>query len=102
MHGKSDGPAQMVKTRGYLTTMALSTLKNLLATQELRRGEGMVSVPESRRNERLFGMTGAGRTNFCSASAQMLKLEQEYQPREDTCVSAFVRLMAEVATMSAK
>eukprot|EP00965_Chrysotila_dentata_P205371 6182917-Pleurochrysis_carterae.AAC.1 len=80
--------------------MALSTLKNLLATQQLRRGEGLVTVPKSRRNERLFGVTGAGRTKLRSAGARMLKLGQKYLPRDDSCVSAFVRLMAEVATMS--
>eukprot|EP00965_Chrysotila_dentata_P110913 3665695-Pleurochrysis_carterae.AAC.1 len=80
--------------------MALSTLKNLLATQQLRRGEGLVSVPESRRNERLFGVTGTGRTKLRSAGARMVQIGREYSAREDTCVSAFVRLMAEVATMS--
>eukprot|EP00965_Chrysotila_dentata_P208622 6184803-Pleurochrysis_carterae.AAC.5 len=64
MRGKSGGPTQMVKMKGYSTTMALSILKNLLATQQLRRGEGFVSVPESRRNERLFGVTGAGHTKL--------------------------------------
>eukprot|EP00965_Chrysotila_dentata_P177891 5876476-Pleurochrysis_carterae.AAC.1 len=89
-----------MKTKGYSTTMACSTLKNLLATQQLRRGKGLVSVPESRRNKRLFCITGMGRTKLRSAGARMLQLEREYSPREETCVSAFVRLMAEVATMS--
>eukprot|EP00965_Chrysotila_dentata_P167458 5530108-Pleurochrysis_carterae.AAC.2 len=65
MRGVSEGPAQMVKTKGYSTTMALSTLKNLLATQQLRRGEGLVSFPESRRDERLFGVALARDKQSC-------------------------------------
>ena len=48
MRGSHEGPARLVPTRGYSTTMALSTLKNLLATQYLRRGDGIIATPESR------------------------------------------------------
>ena len=50
-----EGPARLVTTKGYSTTMALSTLNKLLAAQILRSGDGVFSMPESRRRERLFG-----------------------------------------------
>ena len=58
-----EGPARLVLTKGYSTTMALSTLNKLLAAQVLRSGDGVFSIPESRRKERLFGASGAGRTS---------------------------------------
>eukprot|EP00965_Chrysotila_dentata_P221730 6192545-Pleurochrysis_carterae.AAC.3 len=84
MRGVREGPARTVKTKGYSTMMALSTLKNLLATQQLRRGKGLATVQDSRRNERLCGVTGAGRTKLCSTGAQMLKLSQKFSLCEDT------------------
>ena len=38
LRGSTQGPMQLVQTKGYSTTMALSTLRKLLATQLLRRG----------------------------------------------------------------
>ena len=51
-HGR--GPARLVTTKGYGSSMALSTLTNLLATQQLRRGEGEYATPAARRKERLL------------------------------------------------
>ena len=46
MRGVHDGPAaRLVKTKGYNTTMAISTLKNMLVGQLLRRGDGVISLP---------------------------------------------------------
>eukprot|EP00965_Chrysotila_dentata_P200312 6179908-Pleurochrysis_carterae.AAC.1 len=84
MRGVSERPAKAVKTKGYSTAMALSILKNLLATQQLRMDEGPATVPESHRNERLFGVTGSGRTKLCFAGARILKLDQEYFPASMT------------------
>jgi len=42
--------------------MALGTLRHLLATDYLRRGDGIIATADSRRKERLFGVTGNGRT----------------------------------------
>ena len=89
------GPPRITATKGYSTTMALSTLKNLLVTQKLRRGDGPVVVPESRRTERLFGLRG--RSKSLSLGIKLEKLEVDYDPRKDTCIRAFVRLMAEAA-----
>ena len=61
MRGVSHGPEQLVKSKGYSTTMALSTLRKLLATQYLRRGDGVLTTPDARRKERLFGAGGTGR-----------------------------------------
>ena len=89
------GPANLITTRGYGTTMALSTLRKLLAKRYLREGDGLFSVPESRRRERLFGVTGSGRVSSSrAASACMELLGLDYDPRKDTCIKAFLRLLA--------
>ena len=96
MRGSHEGPAQLVKTKGYNTTMALSTLNNLLATQHLRRGHGM---PESRRTERLFGVDGDGRSKLKSSGFKH-KAGPTIAPQDDTCLSAFVRLLAKRAAQN--
>ena len=88
------GPARLVTTRGYGTTMALSTLNKLLGAQILRSGDGVHSIPESRRRERLFGASAAGRTKALSTGVKIEKLGKDYEPREDSCMRAFVRLLA--------
>ena len=79
--------------------MAISTLKNLLASQYLRRGDGIAALSDcSRRKERFFG---AGRSNLKSAgknAEQRASLAESYDPYSDTCVKAFVCLMADMAT----
>ena len=89
-----EGPEQLVATKGYSTTVALSTLKHLLVTQYLRRGDGIVSTPESRRKERLFGEHGSGRTKLASAGVKCEVRGSNYDPKADTCLKAFVRLLA--------
>lgn len=75
--------------------MALSTLRKLLGKQYLRRGNGVVSLPESRRRERLFGDSGRGRTSSVRAASKCIeRIPADYSPREDSCVAAFVRLLA--------
>ena len=61
------GPERLVSTKGNCTTMALSTLKHLMLSQKLRRGEGPegVVMPNCRRAERLFG--NAGRLTYRSS-----------------------------------
>ena len=86
--------------------MALSTMNNLLVTNvlSLRPGSGavMAHVPcqvlysESRRAERLFGEKG--RSKSLSSHIKMEKIGVDYYPWEDTCLKAFVRLMALAAT----
>ena len=77
-------------TAGYATTMAISTLRKLLGAQLLRRGDGVLALPDSRRKERLL----AGRTKLASKEVKMEVLMRDYDPREDTCIRAFVRLLA--------
>ena len=88
------GPSNKIATKGFSSSMALGTLKHLLATQYLRRGDGIIATPESRRNERLFGVTGTGRTTDTSTGIKMEKLDSNYAPEHDTCIKAFVRLLA--------
>ena len=75
--------------------MALSTLRNLLASQHLRRGDGLHSMPASRRKERLFN-TGRSKREPTGFKCEAADAEH-YNPREDSCLSAFVRLVAEIA-----
>ena len=101
MRGSSQGPEQLVKTKGYSTTMALSTLRKLLATQYLRRGDGILTTPESRRKERLFGASGTGRLTCGSTGVKLEKLRGDgYNPRDDTCMAAFIRLLEAAAVSS--
>ena len=73
-------------TAGYATTMAISTLRKLLGAQLLRRGDGVLALPDSRRKERLL----AGRTKLASKEVKMEVLMRDYNPREDTCIRAFL------------
>ena len=95
MRGVHEGPAaRLVKTKGYNTTMAISTLNNMLVGQLLRRGDGVISLPASRRHNRLFAAGGAGRTKEMSSRVKIEKLGASYDPLDDTCIKAFVRLLA--------
>ena len=99
-----DGVQKRTATKGNSTTMSLSTLNSLLTTKYLRQGDGIVSIPATRRAERVFGQHGTGRTRLRGLG----KLESEnvdYVPRWDTSLKAFVcelaaRAAAEQATES--
>ena len=77
-------------TKGYSSSMALSTLRKLLSQNMLRRGDGIIALPDSRRKVRLL----AGRTKLAAKLVKMEVLQSDYKPREDTCIKAFVRLLA--------
>ena len=80
-------------TKGYTTTMALSTFRKVEAVQILRRGAGGdVQMPASRVSERVFGEGGPGRSKALSTGLHMSQLGSEYDPRADTCLAAFARL----------
>ena len=78
-----DGAADVVSaTVGYATTMAISTLRKLLGASSLRRGDGVIALPESRRKQRLL----AGRTSLAPKMVKMEILRNEYKPHLDTCI----------------
>jgi len=87
----------MIQSKGCGTTMAVSTLKHLIISQKLKRGNGPegVCMPASRRNERLFGLSG--RSSYRSNGIKLEKLGDDYEPRDDSCIKAFVRLLARTA-----
>ena len=91
------GPAALVTTKGYATSCALSTLRKLLGLQYLNRGDGIYANPISRRRERLFGQWGTGRTK-CESRLGSCEAKTGacggFDPRGDTCLEAFVRLLA--------
>ena len=89
----AQGPANLLKTKGYSSTVALSVLRHLVMQNQLRRGDGLYKVPDSRRKQRLFEH---GRTKHASTGFKMEKLlrPDEYTPELDTCIKAFVRLLA--------
>ena len=93
--GKS-GPMPLTQRKEYSTTLALSVLNNLLITQRLRRGDGPIQYPSSRRADRLFGEEG--RTKRKSTHIKLEKLGQDYDPAEYTCIKAFIRMMAAAAS----
>ena len=70
----------------------------MLATQVLRRGDGVIATPDSRRKERLFGVHGHGRTKYLSSGIKLENLRSpDYDPRSDSCVKACIRLLKEAA-----
>ena len=94
----ASGPSNLITTKGCPTTAALSVLKHMLATQVLRRGDGVIATPDSRRKQRLFGVHGSGRTKQLAGGIKLEKLRNaDYDPRSDSCIKAFVRLMKEAA-----
>ena len=74
--------------------MSISILKHLMSAQKLRRGDGPAGIlmPDSRRSERLFGHQG--RTSYRASGVKLEHLQDDYNPTEDTCIKAFVRLIA--------
>ena len=79
------------KTVGYRTSQCLSVLRKLLAGSVLRMGDGVITLPENRRRERLLGV---GRTKLTSKWVKQEVANRDYNPREDTCIKAFVRSLA--------
>ena len=71
LRGCKQGPMPLTDRKEYSTTCALSTMNNLLVTQKLRRGDGPIVYPKSRRAERLFGE--AGRTKRASTHIRLVK-----------------------------
>ena len=57
----------------------------------LRRGDGVIALPECRRKERLLVV---GRTKLAPKWVKSEILNRDYNPRQDTCIKAFVRLLA--------
>ena len=80
-----------IANAGYGTSQCISTLKKLLGANTLRRGDGVIALPESRQRERLLRV---GRTKLAAKWVKMEVHERDYNPRSDTCVRAFVRLLA--------
>ena len=90
------GPRKLVATKGYSTTLALSTMNNILSTQLLRRDSTVVDFkyPTNRRNDRLFGVHGPGRSRVVGAGSKLEHVGRERDaPESDTCIRAFVRAL---------
>jgi hypothetical protein len=92
-----EGPAQLVTTRGYSTTMVISTMKNMAAASYLRRGGGVVETPDSRVKQRL--VEGTGRMTLGSSSSKLSLSRSDYDPRTDTCVAALARKIREISSV---
>lgn len=97
LRGGKEGPARVVETIGHNTTMCISTLKNMLAKQQLRAGDGLFTIPDSRRKERL--LYGSGRLTLGSTGVKMVCIDCDYhyEPQSDTSLAAYIRLIAGVA-----
>jgi hypothetical protein len=50
--------------------------------------------PASRRSERTFGASGPSHTSAAAPGLQLEARLADYGPRKDTCIRAFVRLLA--------
>ena len=88
----------MVPTIGYSTSLAkkTKTLATLVAQQKLQLGDGIdgVTIAPTRRRER---MLEGGRSRGKRVGVKLERVGSDYNPREDSCIKAFVRLMAQVA-----
>ena len=63
----------------------------MLVKQKLRRGEGVVSMPDMSRAERLFGAASMGRMSLARSGMKLCNLDGNayviYDPRHDsTCI----------------
>lgn len=94
---KSVGPARLSATKGYSTSMVLSTLRHMMVSNVLHRGNGLYATPDSRRSERLFGENGRGRMTLPSSGVKLeerlMAVDGAYKPSEDSRLKAFVRLL---------
>ena len=88
-----DGEYRTIVTKGYGSTAATSVLIKLLSQQTLRAGDGMFATPASRLRLRLFGETGRGRSSLVKFEFASPK-GGDYDPGADSCIDAFVRLLA--------
>ena len=97
-HKKAAGDSEhrIIATKGYGATAATSVLTKMIALQTLRGGDGMYSTPASRRAERLFGdkMTGWSKLIKFEFAAANPWGGFVYDPTKDSCVEAFVRMLA--------
>ena len=93
--------ANSIQTIQYSTTLAISTMRNLIASRSLRRGDGLVALPSTRRNERIFGVGGRGRSKSLRTGVKLENLGKDYDPRDDTSLKAFIRMCAARATQLA-
>ena len=97
-HSTTEGPSNLIQTKGVTTTSAISTLRKLTAKRYLTEGHGLYAMPASRRNDRLFGEHAIGRSSASRVAHACMKLVvADYNPRMDTCVKALVRMLAELA-----
>lgn len=85
-----DDEHRLVVTKGYGATAATSVLFKIVALKKLRQS---TSIPQSRRAERLFGAKASGRSKLIKLEFASDK-KIDYDPAKDTCVDAFVRLLA--------
>ena len=93
-----EGPANLIQTRGITTTSSVSTLRKLIAKRYLAEGNSDLALPASRRNDRLFGEKAVGRSSSARVAHACMKLMgADYDPRTDSVLKAFVRMLAELA-----
>ena len=90
MRGVTEGPAQLVQTKGYSSTLSLSTMKKVLGAQSLRRDDAPVSIPDARRKERLMV---TGRSKHKSTGVKPERAEGAIEPCKDSALNAYVRLL---------
>ena len=68
--------------------------KSSKTSRLLRRGDGLLKMPEARVNKRVFGESGSGPSTLPHAGVKLELVGSEMiPPREDTCLAAFVRLL---------
>ena len=86
----TEGPIMPVQRKSTTSSLATQTHHFLCSQQLLRRnGEGIAM----RRTERLFGVSGTGRSKLARSVHSGRGAQAAYEPRKDTVLKAFVRLI---------
>ena len=68
----------------------------MLAKQKLRNGDGFFTTPDARRTVQL--LNGSGRRTHASTGVKPQSFSDEsYDPRSDSCLKAYIRLIAALA-----
>lgn len=92
------GARRLTYSGKYSTSTSISVLRNLLATRYLRRGDGVISMRSSRVAQRVFGKESLGRLVLPKKekleSADDRVSDVDHDPKSDSCLKAFVRLLA--------
>ena len=78
------GPANLIKTKGYSTTMAISTLSKLKGKSFLRRGDDDVSMLACRETHRWYVARGTRKWDTLEGGMVKPEIAKTTEPKQST------------------